>query len=297
MSEALDSALLAGDDDVAVDPARSVGAALRAARESRQLGLADVAQRLKLGVRQIEALENGDWAVLPGSTFVRGFVRNYARMLGIESETLLARLDTTLAKPVVSLDIPESASGSMPAPAAATGRRDRSFVVLGIVLALLAGVAYLMLPNDLSALRDKAQGLLDAAARREDKAPAPATAPAKDAAPEPVFPPGQTPQQVMNPQLQAPPQLEPAKADAGAPAAAGALRLAFSGESWVEVRDRDGKVLFSEKRAAGGDQSLDGAPPLALVIGKASAVTLTWRGKAVDLAPHTKGEVARLTLE
>ncbi|NJD25747.1 MAG: helix-turn-helix domain-containing protein [Betaproteobacteria bacterium] len=296
MSEALDSALLAGDDDVAGDQARSVGAALRAARESRQLGVGDVAQRLKLGVRQIEALENGDWSGLPGSTFVRGFVRNYARMLGIESDALLTRLDATLAKPVVSLDIPESASGSMPAPAAATGRRDRSFILLGIVLALLAGVAYLMLPNDLSALRDRAQGLLDAAARRDEKAPVAPTV-AKDAAPEPVFPPGQSPQQVMNPQLQALPQLESAKADAGAPAAAGALRLAFTGESWVEVRDRDGKVLFSEKRAAGGDQSLDGAPPLALVIGKASAVTLTWRGKPVDLAPHTKGEVARLTLE
>jgi cytoskeleton protein RodZ len=296
MSEALDSALLTEGGDTGSDPAQSVGATLRAAREARQLGLADVAQRLKLGVRQIEALENGDWAGLPGSTFVRGFVRNYARMLGIESESLLAHLDATLEKPVVHLDMPESASGTMPAPAAATGRRDRSFMALGVVLALLAGVVYMVLPNDLSALRDKAQGLLDAAARRDDKAP-PAPAVAKDAAPEPVFPPGQTPQQVMNPQLQALPQLEPAKADVAAPAAAGALRLAFSGESWVEVRDRDGKVLFSERRTTGGDQALDGVPPLSLVIGKASVVSLTWRGKAVDLAPHTKGEVARLTLE
>jgi cytoskeleton protein RodZ len=287
MSEALESALLNGGDTAGGDPAGSVGSVLRNAREARQITLADVAMRLKLGIRQVEALENGHWNSLPGSTFVRGFVRNYARLLDIDAEALLARLDATLDKPVVSLDMPMGGSAAMPTSKSTTGRRDRSFVVLGLVLVVLAGIIYLMLPNDLSALRDKAQGFLDAAARREEKPPA---AP-KNASPEPVFPPGQTPQQVMNPQVAAPVQSEPAAV------AAGALGLVFSGESWVEVRDRDGKVLFSERRSVGGDHALDGTAPLSVIVGKASAVSLTWRGKPVDLAPHTKGEVARLTLE
>jgi cytoskeleton protein RodZ len=115
---------------------------------------------------------------------------------------------------------------------------------------------------------------------------------------EPAFPPGQTPEQVINPQSQALPQLAPAPAaPAAAVAGTGALGLAFKGDSWVEVKDRDGKVLLSERRTVGGDQAVDGAAPLTVTVGKASAVALTWRGKAVDLAPHTKGEVARLTLE
>jgi cytoskeleton protein RodZ len=285
--------------DEAGQQARAVGATLRVAREARQLGISDVAQRLKLGMRQIEALENGNWAALPGNTFIRGFVRNYARLLEIDQGALMERLDATLEKPAVSLDMPESASGAMPASSATAGRRDRSFIVLGLVLAILAGVVYLLLPNDLSALRDKAQGLLEAASRKAADAPGAAApgAGGEARAPEPVFPPGQSPQEVMNPQSQALPQLTAGPAAPAPNPGEGALRIVFTGESWVEVKDRDGKVLLSERRNVGGDQALDGTPPLSLTIGKASQVTLSWRGKPVDLGPHTKGEVARLVLE
>jgi len=71
----------------------------------------------------------------------------------------------------------------------------------------------------------------------------------------------------------------------------------FTGESWVEVRNRDNKVVFTQVGAAGSEQAVAGAGPLSLVIGYAPGVKLFWRGQAVDLAPHTKGEVARLVLE
>jgi cytoskeleton protein RodZ len=45
-----------------------------------------VAQSLKLGPRQVAALENEDWQSLPGNTMIRGFVRNYARLLNIDVE-------------------------------------------------------------------------------------------------------------------------------------------------------------------------------------------------------------------
>lgn len=278
-----------------------VGERLRTAREARRLTVADVAQALKLGARQVEALEGGDWGSLPGTTFIRGFVRNYARLLQVDAAPLMAQLDATVATAKVSLDVPENASGAMPATRSAGQRHNRSVVILGVVLLAAAGLAYLLLPDDLTALRDKAQGMIDSAARKDNKAPQTVAAPVtkEPAAPtEPAFPPGQTPEQVINPQLQALPQLVPAPAGQGAaPAGAGALGLVFKGESWAEVRDRDGKVLFSERRNVGGDQALDGAVPLTVTIGRASAVTVTWRGKVVDLAPHTKGEVARLTLE
>ena len=97
-----------------------------------------------------------------------------------------------------------------------------------------------------------------------------------------------------------------APAQLGAVPAAGAvlvapgnaqLRFVFSGESWVEVRDRDNKVVFSQRSVAGTEQAVGGQGPLTLVIGYAPGVRLFWRGQAVDLAPHTKGEVARLVLE
>ena len=83
-----------------------VGARLRLARELRQMSVNDVAQALKLGSRQVQALENGNWQGLPGQTFVRGFVRNYARLLQIDPTPLMDQLDDTLEKPADSLNVP-----------------------------------------------------------------------------------------------------------------------------------------------------------------------------------------------
>lgn len=70
-------------------------AALTRAREAKQLSVADVAAHLKLTPRQINALEQADFANLPSKTFVRGFVRNYAKFLELEPEPFLAALDAT----------------------------------------------------------------------------------------------------------------------------------------------------------------------------------------------------------
>ena len=65
-----------------------IGAELRRARESRQLSVNEVANALKISVRQVEALEADQWERLPGRTFVRGFVRNYARYLHLDGEAM-----------------------------------------------------------------------------------------------------------------------------------------------------------------------------------------------------------------
>ena len=64
----------------------SARCALRAAREAAGLSLDEVAQQLKLAPRQVRALEEDDFGVLPGRTFVRGFVRNYARLLNLDAD-------------------------------------------------------------------------------------------------------------------------------------------------------------------------------------------------------------------
>ena len=75
------------------------------------------------------------------------------------------------------------------------------------------------------------------------------------------------------------------------------MRFVFDKDSWLEVRDRDNKVVFSQKLGGGAEQMESGNGPLSLVIGYAPGVRLFWRGQPVDLAPHTKGDVARLVLE
>jgi len=76
-----------------------------------------------------------------------------------------------------------------------------------------------------------------------------------------------------------------------------AIRLVFDEESWVEVTDKDGKALLSQINSRGSEQGVNGEPPFSIVIGRASGVRLYYKGQAVSLAPHTKAEVAHLTLE
>lgn len=290
----------AGQDVLPVMPA--VGAQLRAAREARGIALSEVAATLKLGVRQLEALERGDWQVLPGATFVRGFVRNYARFVQIDPLPLMSQLDAVLEKPVSRLGEADSQQTAMPQGGPGISRRDRMVVLSGGLLVVFAALVYFLLPNDLSVWRDSVQELISSLARKDEVAPVAVVEPAP--ASEPVFPPGTTPQQVMNPQAETP------AADAVAPQAAmpvaekslqvaGApdMRFVFEKESWVEVRDRDGKVIFSQRGQAVSEQSVSGQGPFSLVVGFAPGVKLFWHGQTVDLAPYTRGDVARLVLE
>jgi cytoskeleton protein RodZ len=75
------------------------------------------------------------------------------------------------------------------------------------------------------------------------------------------------------------------------------VRLAFSDESWVEVRDASGRVVFSDLGQPGQERIVKGQAPFQVVVGKSSGVSLTYNSRAVDLAPYTQAEVARLTLQ
>jgi len=75
------------------------------------------------------------------------------------------------------------------------------------------------------------------------------------------------------------------------------VRLVFDQESWVEIRDGAGKVIFSQLNQAGSTRRVYGRPPLSLIVGNAHGVRLTYNEQPVDLEPHTKIDVARFTLE
>ena len=74
------------------------------------------------------------------------------------------------------------------------------------------------------------------------------------------------------------------------------LVFTLSGESWMQVRDADGATLYMGTSGAGTTRTVSGKAPFSLVIGNATNVNLQRGGVQVDLAPHTRGSVARLTL-
>ncbi len=304
------------DDDVSELPEASsvaaaipeVGTQLRAAREALGLKVSDIAKTLKLGQRQVEALENGQWDGLPGATFIRGFVRNYARLVRLDPSVLVAQLDPVLVKPIDTLTVPKVQPADMPQFGGAPARRDRLVVAMGLFAVLFAAALYFLLPNDLVALRDDLQSLLDSLARKEE-----VDTPASPANPnESVLPPGATTQDVLNPQASVPSeapqgmQLSPSVVGATtlsqssssvSGSLSGQMHLVVDKDAWVEVRDRENKVVFSQRLLEGAEQKVDGQPPLSVVIGYAPGVRLFWKGQSVDLTPYTRGDVARLVLE
>src|SRR5574343_315625 len=297
MSEQVNTEVPTAGDGQA-DAVAPVGEQLRLAREARGLQIGDIAQMLKLGGRQVEALESGQWQHLPGQTFIRGFVRNYARLVQVDSVPLMLLLDAVLEKPADNLAIQDVRPASMPMSGNSGSRRDRVVILIGASMVALAALIYFLIPPDLGSIRDSAQRLLDSISRKE--APV-AAVPVAD----PVFPPGATPQQIMNPQALAPAETStPPSLQSNIPTAvvtsevaAPQMRFLFEKDSWLEVRDRDNKVVFSQRLPAGSEQALSGQGPLSVTIGYAPGVRIFWHGQAVDLAPHTKGDVARLVLE
>jgi len=94
-----------------------------------------------------------------------------------------------------------------------------------------------------------------------------------------------------------PASAKPASAVAAAKAGGRQLRLEFDEDSWVEVRDGNGKLLLGMLGKQGTAQIVGGAPPLSVTIGNAKGVRLYYKGEPVDLAPESEANVAHLILE
>lgn len=128
--------------DFAVDAGReaSIGDVLRQVRESRGESLSDVAHALKLSARQIEALELERFDLLPGPAFVRGFLRNYARYVGVDLEARIAQLNFGDNSQGVRLAPVTNATGDMPTGEGARNvLKPAMIVIVGMVVVLAAG--------------------------------------------------------------------------------------------------------------------------------------------------------------
>ena len=117
----------------------SVGARLLQARQSQGLSLGEMARQLKLSVKQVDALERDDYTRFPGTLWVRGFLRNYAKSLGLDANAIIESAGLAGEAPGA---VPTVAGTPMPAEATKERRRTLlltiAFVVLGLfVLALL----------------------------------------------------------------------------------------------------------------------------------------------------------------
>jgi cytoskeleton protein RodZ len=278
-TESIDPGPAEVTEPVAPIESSTPGSVLRRTREARGQSISDVVQVIRFSARQIEALERDDYASLPGSTAVRGLVRNYAKFLKLDATPLLAQLEP--AVPVPEADVrPPTNMGEAEQPGI-VGRIPPRIIVAVAVILLLALVGYWYysgLTGDAS-LTSRLRGV---AGGSDVVAPSPVVAPAGVPLPAPTV--GT--------------ENEPANANVASSALpSGGLRIEFDDRSWIEIRDATQKIVFVGEYPAGTHQNVEGKAPFQVWIGKASAVRVFMGERSIDLKPHTREEVARFNLE
>jgi len=291
------------------------GRLLAAARQKMGFSIGDIAAKLRMSVQQIDALERGDYSRLPKGTFLRGFVKSYAKLVNIEPAQALHVLEQTHEAGRRPDIVVPTQNIKMAAPGEPyESVRTKVLLAVALVIAIGAGVAYwwLQIRPQQSELSQRLPVKV-ATAPVAVPMPEPATSPAADAATadatktsETSIPVTGESSPVAQPALVAPltqstaplVKTEPAKpATPVVPKGSGSLRFAFNGESWVEVVEASGKTLVSRRYRSGENEAVVGKLPVSVVIGNATLTTVHFNDVAFDLAPHTRVSVARFTLK
>ena len=115
-----------------------IGNTLREARVRRNLTLQQVEEDIKIRVKYVQAMENEDWDVMPGVTYVKGFLRTYATYLGLDPDVIIGEFRSRGMVPSQEHHEPFSGSSVIGKP---HGHRGRNTIVIVAVLCLIALVA------------------------------------------------------------------------------------------------------------------------------------------------------------
>lgn len=171
----------------------SFGEELRREREIRGISLKEISDATKISKRFLDALERNDHRTLPAPVFTRGFVREYARYVGLNAEEMVNRYnfaaanDDRIEKPPTVAKYPQAPPKDIsPRPAPKRGippvitRVDKGVVYALIIAAALAGVAYWAVQKRAERERTETANPIPVTTRAATEPPAAAPAPPAD---------------------------------------------------------------------------------------------------------------------
>lgn len=320
----------------------TTGERLRQGREKLELSQQAVAERLCLKVSTVRDIEEDKAPADLASTFLRGYIRSYAKLVHIPEDELT---------PLLEKQAPLKAAKVAPMQSFSLGKKRKKldgwvmmltwlvvFVVIGFTgswwwqnhkaqqedIATMANESSAQLAKNGQLQQSEPYNGSDdvaAATDTQESAGTPpdssVTATDSQTANAPASPTATAPattaetQQSQNNAVVSPSQA-PIDTNANANAAtlptasatvdtaatvSNNLVIKFNADCWLQVKDSTGKMLISETQKSGTSLDLSGTPPYKVVIGKPSAVQVTYLGKPVDLSRFIKSsQVARLTL-
>lgn len=284
-----------------IAPSLHVGTALRTAREAQGLTAQEIADRIKFSLRQIEALEQGDVEHLPQGTFLRGFIRSYARVVHLDPEPLLNGIATQAEH---HFDVADVQGGGEALPVATRSARTSRYVLIAALCVVIAIALFLYYPHPAGTPAPVQQQVAEAVIAPAQVA---STAVVKaENADTPEVAPAQTGLAADDTPV-AEPALAETKSDAVpvrreiplAQLMKRPIHIVFMDDAWVEIKDVNQEVLISRVTQAGMEKWIGGTgrEPYQVTLGKAGAVRLYYKGNEIDLSGFKPDGVARLTLE
>ena len=317
---------ISGDSEA---PMETVGQELRAARLRRGDEIAQVSRALKIRKDHLEALEEDRLEDLPGKTYAIGFVRSYARHLGLDADRYVERFKH---------EISGRSEEQSREPAPIHQEEGRHYLpqgwrlIAGVVVILLGyGLWQLMAPSGDTSQQVPEAPVLNPPKPKPAPAPQAVVAPAQEATPSPATdavpptnpsgPPGQQASAMPPPaagaktpatsttQMAAPPVTPtPATSPAAVPAVGGAAQVFGSGGASrvvlrahspvrVTVKGADGSTLLNRDLAAGDIDQAPNEPGVTLAISDAGAVEVDVDGKNLGPVGQPQQVLGRVSLE
>lgn len=287
------------------------GATLQAARETQGLSAAEAAASLRLPEKILMHLEAGRFENLPGDTFARGYVRSYARLLGLDANQLVLEYDRYQG--IEARERQVSGIDKLSQPGKISGMLVTWTTVI-VAIAILASILlwwYDSQPErpaqDVSTIADQAIDEVEVDALSMPAYFTDGPAESAPQLPEPLAP-GAVSEEAPNAATDTPAQpasaqtapqspVEPAIAEASSEplASPSGLQMSFSGNCWLQVTTVSGEVLHSALMQAGQSLAIDHQGPLEVVIGAVEAVSIiAFNGEPVDTQGTQGSGVVRL---
>lgn len=300
------------DDSQVVGP----GQLLRNAREQLGWTREQVASRIHLRLTLIAAIESDTYDKHTSHTFIRGYLRTYAKLVGIPEETILAAYDKLGLTPPDNIDMQ---SFSRRSRQQANDSRLKVVTWLVILVLIALSVAWWWQSTARRSAGDEALAATEMGTA--GNTPGETVTPAVDVA-DPVMPAASeamatTAEPTVSGAAATAPLVEASSAavettasasvatlpaaDAGDDAPADAakvpqLKMSFTADCWLDVKDANGKTLFSGLKKANDQLVLEGPEPLKFIIGAPMAVNIEYQGKSIDMSRYNNGRTARLSL-
>lgn len=279
-------------------PPTSLGTRLRLAREARELSIEQVSRALRIPVARLADLERDEYDAIGAPVYLRGYLRSYARHVGLPEVVVQSALEHAAPPPP-----PLVATRSVSRSHYVTSRYG-TLLVYGVLTAvfvvplLWAARQGSLLPERRPALATLDTGSADLPAPPPGAVASPSGAPAaSNPSPEAIGPPESAVAEPPRPVMATMAPMPSATETEPAPDAASRIvTLSLAQASWIELVAADGTRLEYALLPAGSRREYTVAGAANLRIGNTRGATLEIDGEPVALAAHTRANVARVAI-